>query len=76
MAVRRPIVIDAGQLQELPQGDSVAGATGGTGSGFTPSQVVAGTPLTVPEYNQWIVYANPLLVDDDLTLDGDLVLLL
>jgi hypothetical protein len=45
-------------------------------AGFTPSQVRTGVPLTVPEFQQWIVYAKPFLVDDDLVLDGDLVLLL
>ena len=45
-------------------------------AGFTPSKVSSGTPIVVPEGQQWIVYANPLEVDDDLTLDGDLVLLI
>lgn len=33
MAQRRPLVIIGGQVQEIPTGDSVYGATGGTGSG-------------------------------------------
>ena len=45
-------------------------------SGFTPDSVRLGAPIEVPEYQQWIVYARPFLVEDDLTLEGDLVLLI
>lgn len=45
-------------------------------SAFTPTQVVAGNPLTVPQYHQWLLYVQELLLDDDLTLEGDLVMLL
>ena len=76
MAERRPLVIIGGQIQQLPAGDSTPGSGAGGGTGYTPDRVRAGYPATVPEFQQWVVYANPLIVEDDLTLEGDLVLLL
>ena len=49
--------------------------TGLTATAFTPTGVQSGSPLTVPENFQWVLSVDELIVDDELTLDGALVLL-
>lgn len=46
-----------------------------TAAAFMPTGVQSGFPITVPENYQLIVMVDEFRVDDDLTLDGDLVLL-
>ncbi len=43
---------------------------------FTPTSVPEGSPITVPVGFQWVFYGDTLYVNDDLTLEGDLVMLL
>lgn len=50
--------------------------TGLAAVAFTPIGVTSGQPLTVPVGYQWTLYSDTLLVEDDLTLEGDLVMLL
>lgn len=59
MTVRNPIVLINGQLQELPAGDTVNGATGG---GTTPavSEIDGGTPTTPTDaYQLMIDFGGP-----------------
>jgi hypothetical protein len=70
MAERKPLVVVDGTIHELPVGDTV------TVTAFTPTGVQASAPVTVPESFQWVVYTNPLVLEDDLLLEGDLVMLL
>lgn len=42
---------------------------------FVPTAVLEGNPMTVPAGFQWPVAVDELMVDDELTLDGELVLL-
>lgn len=48
----------------------------GSGFAFSPTAVTSGSPITVPAGQQWVLYSDTLYVDDDLTLEGDLVMLL
>lgn len=71
---RKPLVVVNGVMSELPAGDTLASYSGGYA--FTPTAVQAGSPITVPQGQQWFLYSDILYVDDDLTLLGDLVMLL
>lgn len=46
-----------------------------TAAAFMPTGVQSGSPVTVPENYQLIVMVDEFRVDDELTLNGDLVLL-
>lgn len=59
-------LIKAKQIESLP----------GSQWAFTPKEVPAGTPITVPENQQWVLYSDTLNVLDDLTLEGDVVIML
>ncbi|MFN0027719.1 MAG: hypothetical protein ACKV2O_11170 [Acidimicrobiales bacterium] len=53
MAARRPLVNVAGQLQELPSGDTVIGAGGGGGGTVTRIEIDFGTPgADKPSYSK------------------------
>ena len=45
MAERRPLVQIDGQVQELPQGDTIPGASGGGGGGGTTADVIQSVDL-------------------------------
>lgn len=55
MAVRNPLVLVAGAVQELPTGDTINGATGGGGNSVTKYAIVGtlqtgtGTPRWYPD---------------------------
>lgn len=74
MAERIPLVIADGVVSELPVGDTLVPRAGSYA--FSPTSVQSGLPVTVPLGQQWVLYSDTLYVDDDLTLLGDLVMLL
>lgn len=61
MAEQRPLVIISGRVQQLPTGDTVAGATGG--GAFDPTCLVtvwnAGDPQLVFDSNAEVVTYAP-----------------
>ena len=74
MAERIPLVIADGVVSELPVGDTLFPRAGSYA--FSPTSVQSVLPVTVPLGQQWVLYSDTLYVDDDLTLLGDLVMLL
>ena len=69
MAIRKPLVIVAGQKQELPAGDTIEGG----GGGATVSNVIS-SPTTIAADTSYIV-ASYLKVDSDLTINGNLMVI-
>ena len=75
MAVRRPLVIIAGQVQELPAIDTV-----GTGTAIVPDfplikkEVPLGITLTVPVGFQFLV-ANTFSVIGNIDNEGEVVII-
>ncbi len=69
MVARSALVIIAGQVQEMPSGDTLNGATGGGGA---PDGNVIGSNATVASDTSYIL-ASYLKVSADLTVSGNLM---
>ena len=67
MAIRKPLVIVAGQKQELPAGDTIVAVDA------TVSNVIS-SPTTIAADTSYIV-ASYLKVDSDLTINGNLMVI-
>ena len=68
MAVRKPLVVIAGQTQEIPAGDTID--TGGTSAAI--SNLIS-VPTTIAADMSYIV-ASYLTVTSDLTVNGNLLI--
>lgn len=73
MAERRALVLLSGRIQELPSGDTLAGATGGaTDYPTIKASIPVAETVTIPSGYQMIV-GSGFLVDGELVIDGELV---
>lgn len=64
MTERRPLVIIAGVRQELPVGDTLMGAGGGS----TPTRVLADQTLAVGDYSQ-VVMRLPITLEAGASIE-------
>jgi hypothetical protein len=69
MTTRNPLVVISGVVQELPAGDSIVGASGGS----SVINNVLSTPTTVATDTSMIV-ASYLDVESTLTVNGNLLI--
>lgn len=67
MAVRVPVVIASGQLEQLQAGDTIAGG----GSAATPTLINAGTTFTIDAGTQ-VVWIDGITVNGSIVNNGSL----